>query len=382
MKNLFCIVSFSLIILKTSLSASDNKINTNVNLGVDTNDVQIQKVIQTWEDYLNSNPQKIYNNPYWNPSEKKKYVDFDLLRKSFNPSLYELMVLGYKPTILSVTEVEEGYIIRTMFAGIKDSSIIQPLCITNILATRKNKEYKLKNYLPYATKNWQKEMIGNIKFIFPPKHKFNKELAEKLNHFADSMAIFFDNSAKPVEYYLANSIDMLQKARGLDYYMGEGNRIAEAGQMDTKNSIVYSGNGTEWHPHEIVHIYMNPQYPNAHLYFIEGTATLFGGSRGYSLDWHLKKLNNYLEKRPDFDLAKHLLTTWRVDIITQTPYVIGGLFCKMAYEKGGIDYIKKLLEAGNKDEDFYRVINKMFGVDKKEMGSFIRDKVKYYTTKK
>ncbi len=104
------------------------------------------------------------------------------------------------------------------------------------------------------------------------------------------------------------------------------------------------------YPHEFVHIYINPLFPNAHQYFLEGYATLLGGSSNHELSWHLKRNFEYLKTHPEIDI----LHFDGVDPHVYAQYFIGGLLCKMAEEKGGIPMIRKLDDLRKKGRKSYR----------------------------
>ena len=115
-----------------------------------------------------------------------------------------------------------------------------------------------------------------------------------------------------------------------------------------------------------------------HSWFDEGIATLFGGSRGYPLEWHLAKLKTYLEQNPQEtlpDIAK-LSTIPNGEFMTEYNYAIGGLICKRIYKLNGMNGLLDLLKFGNTDEDFYKAVEKHFGVKKDNFGAFIRDELK------
>lgn len=66
-------------------------------------------------NYLNSEPDSLHNNQYWNSAEKVKFKNFDLS----TPYLYQFpskqLLNYYKPTILSIEKEGDYYGIRTIF---------------------------------------------------------------------------------------------------------------------------------------------------------------------------------------------------------------------------------------------------------------------------
>jgi hypothetical protein len=83
--------------------ALQNDIEITVHNRVDTTRKEVN--ITLWKNYLSSKPDSIYNNPYWNGSEKKKYKDFDFTRQFIYIVPSEKILNFYIPTILSVTKI-------------------------------------------------------------------------------------------------------------------------------------------------------------------------------------------------------------------------------------------------------------------------------------
>jgi hypothetical protein len=346
---------------------------------VDTSDSQISQVIRLWENYLNSKPDSSYINPYWSESEQSQLKPFDLVPHTWwGISLYEWLP-HCRTQVLSVSRIRDSYIIRTMFYNTlpEDSGKVSVISVIQTGARLENRYYKLCNVLPINTRDWTKEQVGSIKFVFPPEHQFDRMLAERMSRFIDSLADVWQIAHVPTDYYFADDLDRVAKALGFDYWPAEGNNSGASGFTDVPNHIVYAGGSNEWYPHEFVHIYINPLFPNAHQYFLEGYATLAGGSKGHELSWHLKRNYEYLKSHPEIDV----LTFKGVDVHEPAQYFVGGLLCKMAEEKGGIPMIRKLMTYGKKDEDLYRAIQDIFGIDKQHINDFLRKGLAEYDAK-
>lgn len=66
-------------------NAHGQEYKAKVRLGFWTDTVQhpeLAPIAKLYVNYLESHPDSIYNNPYWNSVEKKKYKDFDISRNS------------------------------------------------------------------------------------------------------------------------------------------------------------------------------------------------------------------------------------------------------------------------------------------------------------
>ena len=79
MKRIF--ISLTLFLYYGFLSAQQPTIDFTIHARVDTTKKNIREIVSLWEGYLSSQPDSIYDNPFWNSAEKKMYKDFDLTRK-------------------------------------------------------------------------------------------------------------------------------------------------------------------------------------------------------------------------------------------------------------------------------------------------------------
>ena len=367
-------------LLGNSLACAQQAGDVLISNGVYLNDPTIKEVSDLWQNYLHSRPDSSYDNPFWNDQEKKGYKSADLLTQTHLGNIYELMK-GYKPTILSITPTEGYYKIRTLFAQQADSGFCDPVAITVVYAKKTLGKYVLYNSLPIATKDWQHHTVGSLTFVFPSYHNYDPSLAKKLSLFIDSIATLLHQPTKAATYYFADTKEELYHAQGLDYFIGEGNKQTPAGFTDADNNIIYGAGVGEWYPHEFVHLYVNPIYPKADPFLLEGIATLFGGSKGYSLNWHIRHADSLFRVNKDINIDSSFSNTWsaNLDYMTGPSYLFGGLICKMAYEKGKIDLLLKVLKYGpTPEEGRYKVLKEIFGIERKDSAAYLRKRIADY----
>ncbi len=371
----------SLLLIASPLFGQHRHVEVFVSNGVFKRDSTISEVLETWKSYLNSRPDSEYNNPFWNDAEKSRYMKFDLAKDIFSPNLYALMA-GYKPTVMSITDEKPFYKIRTLFASADDSGFADPLAIEEVYAKREGRNFKLFNALPVNTREWSHKTIGSITYIFPPYHTFNDALAKKMSRFADSLSLITQIPSIPVDFYLADSYDELAKARGLDFQMGEGNVRLPSGHAEPDNRIIYGSGINEYYPHELVHVYFGPLYPKAHAYFSEGIATELGGSHGLSLKQLLRRGDSLLTQKPSihFDSLLYRFDD-QLDYITSATYLVGGLLCQMALDKGSWPLIRRLMKYDNSPESLFKAVDDTFGVKRQDYDLFIKQKISEYAKK-
>lgn len=352
--------------------------------GIDTtNNLNKKEIFFLWSNYLNSSPDSLYDNPYWNKVEKEKYISFDLINNSgfLSPSLYGLAYRGGKNVVLSIAPYGDFYIINSLFYFPYPDKSIYPLSITNHIARKENNEYKLFNYLPEYTKNWQYKNVGLFKYIYHPAHPFDVKKADDANLFYNKLIKTFEVAADTITYYIAENCDKIHELQGFDYVVGKGSDNNLCGFIDSKNKIIYSNtiNGEDFR-HEIGHTILE-RFPNSGVFHL-GIVTYWGWENSHfnkSLNYHIKRINIYLKEHPEIDLNNFLETFYYMDEFTSPNYIFAAIFCHEAIQKGGINKLKKLFNYGNSNEATYIAIEKEFGIKRKDLNNFIRKKFEYYS---
>lgn len=348
-----------------------------LNSGVDTSIVNYGTVYRLWYNYLHSNPDSLYDNPYWNANGKARYKYFDLLNHQgfLDPSLYGL---GLNADILSISKIDgTTYDIRTMFYFIgKDTRKTQVIAIAHVLARKQGNEFKLFNYLPYKTRNWLSKKVDNITYHYPRGYKFKIAKAMKLIAFQDSLTKAFNIKVRPINFYITNSFDDFQKIVGFDFMLSMGSQIGIRGNNDSRNGIIYSGGGGEYYPHELAGIYLNPLFPNANGELLAGLIALYGGSFGHPLKYHYRRANRYLKLHPGINLSDFMSDFSFLDQKTSPVYVMGGLICQLVLAKGGIKELRRFLRLDTRtDAKLYSAIEREFDVSRKGLNKFLRTKI-------
>lgn len=341
---------------------------------VDTTDKDTKEVIELFENYLASNLQNKERNPFWNSEEQDNHMNYDFLGSEFQPSLY----MGLSVHVLSIKFKNDICQIKAQFFYVKEDKTPYILAIVNYLAKRENERYKLYNSLTYNKQNWNCTSIGVVDFYYPKYHKLDYEKAKKLNDFINQTCANFGIQPKPFEYYLANDYDEIQALKGFDYYIGMGGKSKPSGKAT--NDKVYCGGLGEFYAHEVFHVQIDEYFPNKHFWVSEGIATFLGGSRGETLDWHMKRTNQYLQKHPEIDLT-NMLKLKNLDSQTSYHYVLGGLIAKKIMDKGGWSLLKEFMSSGKLDEDYYKAIEKHLGINKFKLNDFLRQQLQIESKK-
>lgn len=346
-------------------------IDVEIHSRVDTSKKEIKEIAVLWANYLNSTPDSLYDNPYWNNAEKAKYKRFDFS----TPCMYQFpshqLLHYFKPTILSIEKEGEYYGIRTIFSadGLEgEYRKSNPWCITKLYAVKENGEWRLKNALPVITEKWSRTAIGKITFIYLQHHPFNRELAAKANQFCNELSKEFKFPEwQPFEFYITESGDEMGRLLNFDFYSAG----YTTGIGDNDKRILFSGNGSEYYPHEFVHLVISTF--DRHALIEEGFATWKGGQQGKTFEESAAVLANELAKNDTVNFSDVLNKRWGWQYASF--YTTGAVFCKAAYDKGGIDLVKKLLETPRDDEKLVTTICTLFEIKEKDIDAFWRSEV-------
>jgi hypothetical protein len=351
------------------------KIDATIHSRVDTTQREIKEVAMLLINYLNSKPDSLYDNPYWNNAEKVKFKNFDLS----TPYMYQFpskQILNYyKPTILSIEKEGEYFGIRTIFSadGLQgEYRRSNPWCITKLYAVKEDDKWRLKNAFPIITEKWNKRTIGKITFIYPSHHKFNNDLATKSSQFCNEITEKFKfPDYEPFDFYITDSGDELGKLLNFDFYFA--GYTTGIGMND--NRILLSGLGSEYYPHEFVHLIV-PKF-DRHGLIEEGFATWKGGQGGKRFEESAKLFANELAKNDTVTFLDVLNRKWGWQYAAF--YTTGAILCNSAFEKGGVKLVNEILNIPNDTEKLIDNLSLVFSLDKKDFDNFWRSETLKFT---
>lgn len=221
---------------------------------------------------------------------------------------------------------------------------------------------------------FQQTTSENCRFYYSPKVKINKTQEQETIAFNQKMAKMFHSPLKSIKIIALKDLKDYCEVLGYEYSPILSYDQQSGGIAMPEEDIILAANNSAHYPHEIVHLYTGDL--NAHSWFDEGLATYLGGSVGHPLDYHLSKIANQVDSL-DFSA---LPQDKKLDDDTNLKYAIGGLFCKLAYEKHGHYALFKLLNSGRTEDDFHQAINEAFHLKPEDYDTFIRTELKAYKT--
>lgn len=386
MKNAIIII---LVIFQISCAQEEKlKIISNGNIDfyigsevTNANDKSEKQIIQLWKNYLIEGKFQDANSPYWSFDELKIPDEY-----LWAIGVESLQQRDYRVQckIIGVFPVEnEHYALKSAFTHIDKNGEIHLDTITSVYAKKIKNEFLLISSAEYLKSILEHHKVGSINYYVHPSHKFNLKDAKKMNDFNQFIAKEFKVPPMEFDYFVANNARDIVDVWGYEYMDRMYIPNQTGGVASIHNKLIYSGNNSEYYPHELVHLYTFDLVPkNYHFWIGEGIATYYGGSGGYTLDWHLNKLSGFLEENPNFDLTDLDVLNREIpngEHKTDFRYVIGGFLMKKVHEKYGVQGFKDALHVSSKNEDYFAFLNQKLGIEMAEFNNYIRLGIKNNT---
>lgn len=359
------------ILLRSALlfaQADSESLKVLVSSRVDTSNSDVRAVIDLYENYYNSNPDSIYDNPYWNKSEKALYRDFDFSRASiFQGGMdAEKLFQYFSPFVMSVEPIGDKFQIRVLFSSPTtdpEYAGSKVWCIQKLNAVKENESWVLENLIVELSKNWSSKQVGFIEYVFPPNHRFDDDAASRAEKFCNEIIERFnpdfDDSFK---FYVTSSTDDMGLLENFDYYF-VGITTGKA-----REGMILTAKGNEFYPHELVHKLLTPNPKRGYL-IEEGLAT-FLGTRENQKEYEvlMNKLAIDLEEDPEKMNLKSVLSQTVPFNGYQTAYPAGAGICELVYEKKGDEGLIQLLKADTRTyDDIIRTVSSITNLDQREI---------------
>lgn len=352
MKQTLITFLLSFLLLSSSAQNDTKKISALISSRVDTNSKDVKAIVQLYENYLNSRPDSIYDNPYWNTKEKLLYEDFDFSRESIfqggmSPSR---LCQFYPPFIMSVEPLGEKYQIRIMYS----SATIEPKyagskvwCIQKLNAIKENENWVLENLVVELSKKWETKKLGRIEYIYPSTHNFDVEEAKQSISFcADIIKRFNPTYNDSFRYYVSSSIDDMGLLENFDYYF-VGSTTGKA-----REGMILTAKGNEFYPHEFVHQLL-PFNPLRGELINEGLATFLGTKNNveeYKIRYLGKLAFDLKNVREKVNFKSVVSQEMRFNGY-QTSYPGGAAICELVFNHSGDQGLIQLVKGNTSDYD-------------------------------
>jgi hypothetical protein len=311
-----------------------------------------KSAISHWIKYLYESNDSLRAN-YWDKAESVELKeDYCLFDKLLMQMPREMLLQYFPPYILSVEKIENDYFIKTVFAQkevvLNDTSLNNqnPVAIIDVIVSKQNNQFVLKNTLNYQTLNYKKFKIGNIEYFVHPLLKIEELSCKNAVKFCDSLSNIWNGSnlKESIKYFVTPSPESLSRLLGFDFaYFGY-----TFGYTSINAKYIFSGTGNFNYKHELSHLILG----NVRNKFLdEGLATFFGGTGNEDF--------SKLEK--EFSKENYPLSSEKIDSIlkysnSKNFYVLGALIVRDIIESKGIGEIKKLTNVENNNNKLFELL--------------------------
>jgi hypothetical protein len=362
-------------LLGASSALPAQAIRLTMGFGVDTASTPNPEILALYRSYLEQRQDSARPNPFWSRSEQDRWPVFDLLSGWIYQGFTDFTVVHLAPA----AGFDSTYVIRTLIASVDDSThAVRPLALYRVYVVREAARWVLANALPRLTRSWQREAIGRVVFVRPPRHAFVRPRAAASAAFVDSLARAFNLSPPPaIEYYFTGDLLETFAALGLDFFPLGSDTVGGRAIVADRLVVVGSSSNGEGYRHELAHVVLDPllvERRTAGL-VVEGLMTWTGGSAGLAFADLLPGLQVYLREHPDLGLEALLDNPPPRQGTLDVGY--GGLavLCAMVDEKGGPAAIRELVAAGRQPTEVLRVAARLLGVPRDSLDRVWRTRV-------
>lgn len=319
---------------------------------VDTTETSVKEVYTCFKGYINSKPDSLYENPFWNKNESYTLVENGMncnrsvwtMFRGFNNStdFYDV----YHPKILSIERIEiNRFLLRVIYNNCTEGyEKYNPVYITRLYAVKnKDGEFKLENTLEYDTRNWRKIRYKFITYFVSPTSHFDKQKAREGIMFCQKVAKKFNiKKIQPFIFYITNDSEEMGRLFNFEYWLSYSTGITNVPTRE-----IFSAFGVASYPHEFVHMILSPlitNYENTNMLINEGVATWCAGpTLDETYDSALESFSNEIRDNDTLTIDDILTNKYRNKYDNNPLYLIGAVICSMVYEKKGIEDVIKIL---------------------------------------
>lgn len=371
-----------IILLINFISYSQNN-NVKITARVDTTKNEIKKIYNLFNNYLNSKPDSIYNNPNWNEKVRANFINVDRsANQLFLYSKSKEYFNYYKPKILQIDSVDlKRYQIKTMYlanCSEPEYEKFNPEFITKHYAVNHNGIYKLENCIHYDTKNWKTKKFKFITYFIHPKVKYNYKEAKNAYKFCKKISSQFNIEILPFKYYVLPNSDELGRLYNFEYWMSYLN-----GQTNIPLREIYTTNSNFNFQHELIHIiFPLPKNKNEFCPMIinEGIATWLGGLNSVKdFENELKNISILFNKKEKITFEEIINFKYRNEFNNSILYVTGAVICKLVHQKKGKEGLLKLYNSNLNNYKF--ILEELFETNYLDIEKTVIEYIKNYSKK-
>ena len=382
---------FLLIIFSCVKEEKDIKVKTpwrevSVDYGVQAfSKIQFENdsIIMKFEDCINSKSYHEFDK-FWDKGDRSFFKEpYDDLHYIINKNYP-----AYEPTVISIQKLNKfKFLLKIAIIG-NPEGFFSVDYIYNLYVIRQEKGFVFKNTISDNLKNWKTTKIDNILYYHAADKLLDKKNVQRQVDFESYLIDFLQEQKIDYRYVICKDINQIYKLLGFDFvdtmfFSNQGGALSYPHQ-----NIFFSGNNSEFYPHETVHIYNYKKFGNIHPILDEGLATYLGGSKGMEYHKHITILARYINQE-GVSLIEYLFENRKrhtiIGVNTSIIYSFGAFLCHLVMEKFGREKLFYLLNDVKSDEELLALIIELFKISQENFDEYFLNElnifVKNYASK-
>lgn len=254
------------------------------------------------------------------------------------------------------------------------------------LIKAENAQYKFSLLLDRNTANWQTTQVGTVKYHH--RTPLNLDVAKKFDATNQEIARKFGLTVDSFDFYLNHNYQEALNILGIEYDVLVNGEYRDGSGVDEKTIFAITGN--EDFSHDVFHYYSEKIRTEKRNYPAdEGFAYLWGNAyytdkanNMIYVDQLVVELRKYIQQNPDVDL---------LELFNKRPYIftepapelnikslLSALICNDVEKKHGLEGVKKLLNCGRGDDNFFKVTKELIGLERSNFNTEVMSLIEQF----
>ncbi len=240
-----------------------------------------------------------------------------------------------------------------------------------LIATSINNHFVFALPLKYLTQSWKSRVVGNITYHYCDSMNINRAMIFDAAN--TRIATKFGLEPQKLDFYLCDDHRAIFTLLGYDYDLASKDRLRDG--YGVAGHTIFSVMHNEDFSHDLFHYYSAMIRTNVRNRSAEeGFAYTWGNAyytddRGEVITQRrlALALKTYLTDHPDcavwtlFNDNPKIFNSIAKEVSVKT--TISSLICDEVERKAGVDGVKQLLNCGTGDEAYFKVVNKLTGIN-------------------
>lgn len=343
----------------------------NYTVGVPDDEIEENKYIQFLEEFFSKQWEWDAFEPMLYQSEYM-YVGFQDIYNIQKDFLY------YKPNLIGLTKLSATKTMaKIAFATPDGNDFTSIMGIYDFLIIDTEDGLRLSSPFEYKLQDWNKLEVDGNTYYAPKGRDFNLEDISKMNAFNLDLAEYFETSTIAFQCSVGRDIVEVNKLQGIEFnaYMYSNDGLG--GEAYPWSDYIFSGNNSEYYPHELVHLYTYDLFPNRHRLIDEAMAVYLGGALDKTYEEYMPALKNYLLEK-DTDLFAYTIEGLEpVDLVLGKSIgdLILAFLCEYTEKEYGKERLFDLMNSGRAKENLLLSLEEILGFTPENFNTKVTEKL-------